>query len=227
MVCRWHKARATVRELPLSTSFCTGSGKHFYQSGAPAQGPWFNLSLQDAQPLWLPVAPSSTEASSPKIASALDTLFGWAPGSPGKLNLVRDDSTVYNGGCSLCCQGSMRPGSLGVVQLYACDALAPSKIHVSYVYKTNSATAAALAVVLKGREGHECHVMAPTDEESWQQIICCDDFPCNHANLSFVEQEGPLDAEGKVRSTCLNFAFTYSVPFSAQPWGQACHDALQ
>ena len=92
----------------------------------------------------------------------------------------------------------MRPGSLALVQLFACDALAPPKLHVSYVYKTNSATATALAVVLKGKEGHECHVMVPTDEQSWQQIMFCDDFPCEPDSLSFVDQEGPLDADGKV-----------------------------
>lgn len=191
-----------MRELPLSTSFSTGSGEQFkfYQSGAAAQGPWFNLSMQDPQPLWLPVEPSRTESSTAELSSVLNNLFGWVGGSPRQLSIVRDGSTVYDGGCSLHCSGSMRPGALAVVQLYACDAPAPSKLHVEYVYKTNSTTSAALAVILKGNEGHECHVMAPTDEKSWMQIICSDDFPCSPGNLTFVEQEGPLDAEGKVRT---------------------------
>jgi hypothetical protein len=189
-----------VRDLPLSTSFCTGSGDKFYQSGTATQGPWFNLSLQDTQPLWLPSEPSRAEGSTPELASALSSLFGWAHATPAAqpLTLTRDETAVYDGGCSLLCSGTMMPGSLAVVQLYACEAPAPPNLHIEYAYRSNSNTVVALVVVVKGEQEHECHVMAPSDEMAWQQIVCCDQFPCAAAHLSFVEQHGPLDSDGKV-----------------------------
>lgn len=187
-----------MRELPLSTSFNTGSGENFYQAAVAAQGPWYNLSFQDVQPLWLPVEPSRAESSTAQLSSTLNHLYDWSSNRHAQLVLAQDHSTVYDGGCSLHCTGSMTPGALKVVPLYACDVPTPPTLHVEYAYQTGSGTAAAIAVLLAGKQGHECHVLVPTDEVAWQQIIGCEDFPCDTSSLTFVYEEEPDDPGGEV-----------------------------
>eukprot|EP00892_Ulva_mutabilis_P012125 jgi/Ulvmu1/9285/UM050_0034.1 len=193
----WVSSRTTVTSLPVSTSFNRGAGHSYRQSAREVSGPWFNMSLQDVQPLWLPPCPPNAHTLG---LGALQNSHSCS------LSLEPDYTHVFDGGCSVHASGSCDAGGTALAALLLCDAPVAESVAVQYTSRVASGTAAALVLVFAEQDELSAvvlHTDAWTEDmlEETQlhlldQGMSCQMIQSTITNSAASDPQDDADAEG-------------------------------
>nr|XP_042913022.1 cytosolic endo-beta-N-acetylglucosaminidase-like isoform X2 [Parasteatoda tepidariorum] len=105
-----------VKSLPYYSSFCPGFGKKLFKNGKVLSGtPWFNVSLQQPQPIYF-------SDYCPKDTS---------------ISLYEEDS-FHGGGCICLIMNAERKEIVSIFKILECSFIIDDSIVVSYTFKTQS-----------------------------------------------------------------------------------------